>query len=123
MTVRTVFDRYVNVVDALPADYVDIGETLASEGLGLHLFKCAGAALRHTAGSELEMWVINMKLPDMSGPDLLAMLRTRYPGVPVCLVSDSYRAEEEIRARCSGAELYLCKPLCGEWLAAIYATA
>jgi hypothetical protein len=31
-------------------------------------------------------------------------------------VSDEYSVEDEISARCSGAEMYLSKPLQREWL-------
>jgi DNA-binding response OmpR family regulator len=107
----------VFVVDARPDDYASISQRATDEGLNLQMFGSGRAALRKDPAQAPELWVVNMRLPDMSGTDLLSMLRWRYPGVPVVLVSDDYRAEDEITARCSGAEMYLSKPLQGEWLA------
>ncbi len=107
----------VFVVDSHPDDYQGICQRATDDGLNLQLFNSGRDALRKDPAQAPELWVVNMRLPDMSGTDLLSMLRWRYPGVPVVLVSDSYRAEDEISARCSGAELYLSKPLQSEWLA------
>jgi DNA-binding response OmpR family regulator len=91
-------------------------KTPADDNVRMEVFNNARAALRQDPSCPPELWVVNMSLPDMSGTDLLAMLRWRYPGVPIVLVSDDYRAEDEVSARCSGAELYLCKPLQRSWL-------
>lgn len=106
----------VFVVDASPADYADILRDAAKGDYELQLFSSGRAALRRDPALGPEMWVVNMRLPDMAGADLLSMLRWRYPGVPVVLVSDKYSQQDEISARCSGAEMYLSKPLRGEWL-------
>jgi DNA-binding response OmpR family regulator len=106
----------VFVVDASPTDYAEILHDAAQGGYELQVFDSGRAALRRDPSLGPEMWVVNMRLPDMAGSDLLSMLRWRYPGVPVVLVSDKYSAQDEISARCSGAEMYLSKPLRGEWL-------
>ena len=106
----------VAVVGARPDDYLGLVDELAGEGVSLDVFNSARAALRSSTTAAPDLWILNMNLPDMSGTDLLSMLRWRFPGVPVFLVSDDYRQEDEISARSSGAEMYLCKPLCGEWL-------
>jgi DNA-binding response OmpR family regulator len=118
MIARAANHPQVFVVDANAGDYQELASTLAEDGYHLEVCDSGRAALRLDPGNAPELWVVNMNLPDMSGPNLLSMLRWRYPGVPICLVSDDYRAEDEISARCSGAELYLCKPLESEWLAA-----
>lgn len=107
----------VCVVDTQPGDYSDMNTEADAAGIDLQVFTSGRDALRRDATQTPEMWVVNMRLPDMPGTDLMNMLRWRYPGVPVVLVSDSYRAEDEITARCSGAEMYLSKPLRSEWLA------
>lgn len=113
----------VFVVDANAADYRELVESMNDGGYRLEVCSSGRAALRKDPSEAPEMWVVNMNLPDMSGPDLLSMLRWRYPGVPICLVSDEYQPEDEISARCSGAELYLCKPIESEWLTAATAAA
>jgi two-component system response regulator (stage 0 sporulation protein F) len=109
---------HVFVVDTRVADYGTLIEAFGQEGVGIEVFATGRAALRHDPSDPPDLWVINMHLSDFDGPDLLSMLRGRYPGVPVYLVSDEYTAEEEISARCSGAEMYFCKPLQESWLAA-----
>jgi DNA-binding response OmpR family regulator len=106
------------VVDANNNDYRELVESMTDEGYKVELCPSGRAALRKDPASPPELWVVNMNLPDMTGPDLLSMLRWRYPGVPICLVSDDYRVEDEIAARCTGAEMYLCKPIESEWLTA-----
>ncbi len=109
---------HVFVVDANRDDYLGLSDSMIDEGYRLEVCPSGRAALRMDPANPPKLWVVNMNLPDMSGPDLLSMLRWRYPGVPVCLVSDDYRVEDEIAARCSGAEMYLCKPIESEWLTA-----
>jgi DNA-binding response OmpR family regulator len=118
MIARAADQPQVFVVDANVGDYQDLASNLSENGYHLEICANGRAALRLDPSKAPEMWVVNMNLPDISGPNLLSMLRWRYPGVPICLVSDNYRAEDEITARCSGAELYLCKPLESEWLTA-----
>jgi DNA-binding response OmpR family regulator len=113
----------VFVVDANADDYRNVQESLKDSGYRVEVCLNGRAALRQDPTNPPELWVVNMSLPDMSGPDLLSMLRWRYPGVPICLVSDDYRTEDEISARCSGAEMYLCKPIESDWLTAATATA
>jgi len=69
------------------------------------------SALRTPRGPHDRMWMINSWLPDMSGCDLLEMLRDRLEGLPVVICSDRYAVEDELRACRAGATLFLCKPL------------
>ncbi len=108
----------VFVVDARPSDYAHIQHDAANEGVELQMFTGGRAALRQDPSRGPDLWVVNTRLPDMAGADLLSMLRWRYPRIPVVLVSDVYSVEDEISARCSGAEMYLSKPLQREWLMA-----
>lgn len=123
MIARATNQPQVFVVDANADDYSELRENMTQDGYRVEVCTSGRAALRHDPTNAPELWVVNMNLPDMSGPDLLSMLRWRYPGVPICLVSDQFRAEDEISARCSGAELYLCKPVESEWLTAATAHA
>jgi DNA-binding response OmpR family regulator len=106
----------VFVVDANKNDYLDLQSSMADGGYRVRLCANGRAALRVEAEEAPEMWIVNINLPDMTGPDLISMLRWRYPKTPICLVSDDYSVEDEISARSTGAELYLCKPIQPEWL-------
>lgn len=73
-------------------------------------------ALRLAAVQSPQLWLINVKLPDMAGVDLLAMLRQIAARGTYCLVGDEYRAEEELAAHRLGGHAYLCKPLAASWI-------
>ena len=67
---------------------------------------------------DYDIILLDLNLPDMSGTDLQELLRARGSKVPVMLVGDQYRVEDEIDARSSGATMYFAKPLQREWLLA-----
>ena len=108
----------VCVVDPTPDDYRGLIDSASDQKNETHFeFVRSGRdALRFNARSDPDLWIINMKLPDMSGVDLQEMIHTRYPGVPCYLVGDDYRPEDEIDARQGGATMYFCKPLRSEWV-------
>ena len=104
------------VVDAAPNDYDGMAETMPSQDGQLQFVRSGRAALRVDPAVDPDLWIINMDLPDMSGLDLYPMIRSRFPGVPIYLVADRHSADNEIRARSSGATMFFCKPLQSEWL-------
>lgn len=110
--------RLVNVVDSHPEDYSCVAERLAQDELRMQVYGYGRDALRSDANEAPDLWVINMRLPDMSGLDLMAMLRWRFPGAPMVLVNDEYDSDAEIAARAGGPDMYLCKPLEADWLMA-----
>lgn len=103
------------VVDPRPADYDAVVARAVGEDAEVVFAGSAREALRLRPEAP-EMWVVNCELPDLSGLELLDMLRGRFPQTPVCMVSDEYRPEDELAARSRGASMYLCKPLVAEWL-------
>jgi DNA-binding response OmpR family regulator len=106
------------VVDSHPNDYDTIAHSQEFGRVDFQFHRDGRSVLRDENEAHPELCVINMNLPDMSGLDLYDMLADRWPGVPMYLVGDDYRPEDEVRARSSGATFYFCKPLQREWLAA-----
>ena len=106
------------VVDAQPKDYSGVVGDAVYDSVQFKFFGNGRDALSSQLAEEPEMWVVNMNLPDMSGTDLQELLRARGSKVPVMLVGDQYRVEDEIDARSSGATMYFAKPLQREWLLA-----
>lgn len=68
------------------------------------------------------LWVVNMSLPDMTGIELLRLIKAKRPTTPFYLVSDSYSADDELAARAAGASGYLSKPVTLTWLELCRAT-
>ena len=101
------------VVDACPADYM---ATLAASRLGVRwqFLGCGRMALRMASVQAVDLWVVNVSLPDMSGLELCRMSRERGP-VHVFLIADRYSENDERAARVFGAALFACKPVQAEW--------
>ena len=103
-------------IDAKPESNRELSADLQESGYEVQSFESGKSALRMSQIAPPDLWVVSMSLPDISGPELVSMLRWRYPQSKICLVSDEYRVNEEIDARCSGPEMYFAKPINSNWL-------
>ena len=96
------------VVDPRKTDY----DWLTRWVIGQVRFVTTGRdALRQGHAPAADLYLINVRLPDFSGCDLVEMLHPFPPGATVFLVADEYAAEDEIQALTLGVNGYLCKPL------------
>ncbi len=106
------------VVDAQPADYVCLAPRVRAGQMDCRCVVSGAAALRIAPAVDAALWAINAELPDMSGFDLMEMMRDNLVDPSIVLVGDRYRVEDEIRCRQAGATLYFCKPLQPSWFTA-----
>jgi DNA-binding response OmpR family regulator len=104
------------VVDATSGDYDQLICELGGDSVRPTLFATGEDALRAGSASASAVWIVNIRLPDMSGISFLRHLRRRKLHGCVLLVSDVYSAEDERVARSAGATAYLCKPVRAVWL-------
>jgi CheY-like chemotaxis protein len=102
-------------VDPQPGDYGMLLETPLGAELRWHFLSCGRDALRLSQAEEVDLWVVHLILPDMSGLELCEMLKTRLCHPVIYAVSDEYRAEDERAARARGASLFGCKPAEAGW--------
>ncbi len=72
--------RLVHVVDARAEDYANLMHETSDTELRFQFFGAGRDALRCDASTPPNLWVVNIHLPDMSGTDLLEMLRWCFPG-------------------------------------------
>ena len=110
------------VVDADLADYTSLLNLQSSveTEVSIYLFSSARTALRVLPDSigqriPVNWFLINTVLPDMSGFDLLQMLRSRLNRAASVLVGSQYHPEDELTARRVGSAMYVCKPLHPSW--------
>jgi len=106
----------VVVVDPSPDDY----RPLVDEGPPTIDFRFCGSgeeALRVGEPAEVGLWMINSRLPDMTGVELHKLLRPHLAKTPVFLVANAYDAAAEIAALSSGSMHFICKPLREKWFA------
>jgi len=106
------------IVDARPSDYTDLVGLANESDFTVRFLRTGGEALQAAGKSQAGLWIINVRLPDMSGFDVVESLRSECREVRFFCVADAYEAEEEIRSRLLNAAAYLCKPVQREWLAA-----
>jgi DNA-binding NtrC family response regulator len=74
----------------------------------------AGAALAildGAGGEKIILLVSDISMPGMSGLDLLSIVKTRRPDLPVLLISDYGDAERTKTALARGADGFLTKPV------------
>jgi DNA-binding response OmpR family regulator len=110
-------DEYrVVVVDPCPADYTLIAAKVGKRQRDTTWeFLASGReALRAARTRRVDLWIVNLSLPDISGLDLCRMLRERY-AADLFVVADQYRAEDERAARVCGVSVFLCKPVDRHW--------
>jgi DNA-binding response OmpR family regulator len=104
------------VVDGNRMQYPTL--VLAAKETGLEIAHAFDGhhALQVVATQPARLWIANMTLPDMTGIELLRLIKAKRPATPFYLVSDHYSAEEELAARAAGATGYLSKPVNLAWL-------
>lgn len=111
------------VVDDDPGLREVLVETLREAGYQVASAGDAGRALELLADEPLDAVVSDIRMPGLSGLDLLRAVRARDPDLPVVLVTGSPSLETAIDAVALGAFRYLTKPVLGPELRAALARA
>lgn len=110
------------IVDGNLAQYPWLAAAAKEAGLEVAHALDGHQALQLVSAKPARLWVANLVLPDMSGIDLLRLVKARRPTIPFYLVSNTYSAADELSARAAGAAGYLCKPVSLAWLELCRAT-
>ena len=111
MATTTSFSATVFVVDTNASDYTALMQMAASSKWKIRYFLNARDVLRLGEQSAADLWIVNIRLPDMSGFDLVEMIKPRLGDTAVFMVTDRYRDQDEVRALSLGITKFLCKPL------------
>ncbi len=72
-----------------------MGEVLGEAGYASILAGTAKEALELVGVHPVDLSIVDLALPDMSGADLAATLRRKHPRVPVLMMSGHLRMDEE----------------------------
>ena len=107
------------VVDPRPNDYLPLAADVEAADIRFLFASSGDEALRLPSHSLARLWLINFRLPDMTGVELLALVRSRDPDAACLLIGDTYTKADELSARQFGATLYACKPPLAAWLQAL----
>lgn len=103
------------IVDGNLKQYPRLTATAKEAGWEVAYAEDGHQALQLVSARPARLWVANLVLPDMSGIDLLRLIKAKRPSTPFYLVSDTYSAADELAARAAGAAGYLCKPVSLAW--------
>lgn len=87
-----------------------LGETLELAGHDYHSVGSAEEALLAAAGASFSLVVSDVNMPGMDGHQLLNQLRSRYPQLPVLLMTAHGAVDRAVEAMRQGAADYLVKP-------------
>lgn len=102
------------IVDDEPAIVALLRRILAAEDVEILAARSGADALATARQSKLDLVILDVKLPDVSGVEVLRRIRKRDAIVPVIMVT-SYGSPETVRAAMKlGACDYLTKPFDGE---------
>ena len=90
---------------------------LETDGFDVRTFRSAAALLNANIPGEADCFVIDYKMPAMSGIDLATRLRNRYVAAPIILITGYQDENIEEKAAAAGIRHVLRKPHLEENLA------
>ena len=90
---------------------------LETDGFEVRTFRSGTALLNGNAAVEADCFVIDYKMPAMSGIDLVVRLRNRHCDAPVVLITGYHDENIEEKAAAAGIRHVLMKPHLEESLA------
>ena len=76
----------------------------------VHAFTNPLEALEKTEGREFDVGLLDLKMPEMDGEELLSRLKERDPGIQIIILTGHGSIESAFRSAQRGAYEYLLKP-------------
>jgi len=112
----------VLLVEDDPVTRTFLHNATASLGVDIDVATCMRQAVALAAAAPHAAWLLDARLPDGSGVELLHVLRQRHSGVPALVHTATTDPAELQRLRAAGFDAALSKPLpAAEWQAAVHA--
>ncbi len=96
---------------------------LETDGFEVRTFRNGAALLNSARPADVDCLVIDYKMPDMNGLDLVGLLRSNSIAAPVILITGYPDENIAARAAAVGVDRVLLKPLLGDSLAKLIKTA
>jgi FixJ family two-component response regulator len=115
--------RLVSIVDDDESLRRSVGNLLTSVGFRVETFASAEAFLQSADRGNTGCVVLDLRMPGMSGLDLLMHLAAAGPRIPVIVLTAHSDDESRRRTLQAGAVAFLGKPFRGEALLAAVRTA
>lgn len=109
-----VTDASILVVDDEAVIREGIRRILTQEGYGVELTSSGHLALEKMQATDFDLVITDLKMPGMSGMEVLKAIRILQPDVPVVIITGYSTVETAVEAMKSGAFDYLAKPFTPE---------
>jgi DNA-binding NtrC family response regulator len=108
------------VVDDTPGTLEVLHRSLTAEGYTTYTVPNAVDALKLLEGTSVDLVITDLKMPKISGIDLIRHVRANYRNTAVMMITGYATVESAVEAVKNGAEEYVPKPFTdGELLAAV----
>jgi DNA-binding response OmpR family regulator len=108
--------HHILIVDDEPNVRLNYRVTLETEGFEVQEASDASAALRELADKDFDLAILDMRMPEMDGLELLESMRERNIQTPVVIITAYGDVPHAVRAMKLGAIDFLQKPLTPEAL-------
>ncbi|RCW50923.1 response regulator [Paenibacillus prosopidis] len=110
VTRKTGISAGILIVDDQPSIRMLLSELFRAEGADVYLAEHGYAALEHLKNNDFDCVLLDLKLPEMDGIEVLRAIREKSQAVPVILISayaEPAKMEEAVRL---GVTKFLTKP-------------
>jgi DNA-binding response OmpR family regulator len=111
--------RTVLVVDDDKSILRTFTRILQKAGYTVDVAETGKEAMQKVGGTNYDVALIDVRLPDMDGTDLLQPLRKKIPNAAKIVITGFPSMDNGVKALDSGADAYLVKPLKPEELIAV----
>jgi DNA-binding response OmpR family regulator len=99
------------LVDDEDAIRLSLRKALSQEDVSIHEARSGGEALQLLSQTSFDLVLTDIRMEDLSGLDLLAAIRDRFPDTVVILLTGYASVESAVQALRKGAYDYLIKPV------------
>ena len=90
---------------------VGLGKSLEMDGYEIYLAENGSEAMKEMLKTSIDLVVTDLRMPGMSGEELLKKLTNAYPTVPVIILTGHGTVENAVEAMRNGAFDFLTKPV------------
>ena len=98
------------VADDEPSIVSYLRDVLSEEGYSVTTASSGGAACEAAEREQVHLALVDLKMPDMSGMEVMTRIRERMPSAQVIIMTAFGTVETAVEAMKSGALDYLIKP-------------
>ena len=103
--------RKVLIVDDEKNILTSLSRLLDLEGFSVETAATARAGLEQLDDGDIDALLLDVRLPDIDGLEVLSQVRTRWPALPVIMMSGHANLDVAVRAIQNGARDFIEKPV------------